>query len=201
METAHNADPVPDLWMCDLFIAHVQNRTESDATIQNLAREHEISARSKCCFASAVNGGVNGHIHQCKKGSAMELKATAFPDLIPGVRGDCNDAGDMLNEDLEDLSELNAKMSTEELNEVSRVLLRKLTEMTKHGVKIRHPMHAESKEIKDSQEVTVYVHGSLVPQYERFAQCDFEEKDGGMELCWHLLRKKIRQLCNMTEAL
>jgi hypothetical protein len=73
--------------------------------------------------------------------------------------------------------------------------------MTKSGVKIRHATNGESKRINDSQEVAVYVYETLLPRYEWVAQRNFEAKECAMEFCWHLLRKKIQQLCGMTEPM
>jgi hypothetical protein len=160
--------------------------------VQNLIGEHEMAVCSKCRYASAVKGGAKLHVHSRKKGSATEPTVTMFPDLILGV---------LMSDDPGHLLEWLPKMSTGELDEIRRVWMWKFAEMTTKLVRIRHPTHAESKRGTESQEVAVYVQETLLAPHERFSLCDFEAKEGATELCWHLLRKKIRQLYDMTKPL
>jgi hypothetical protein len=81
----------------------------------------------------------------------------------------------------EDIRQLRENTLVEELNEIRRDWLREFSEIMKQGASMRHSTNAESKRIKDSQEVAVYVHENLIPQYPSFAHCDFEAKEGAME--------------------
>jgi hypothetical protein len=63
---------------------------------------------------------------------------------------------------------------------------------------IRRRTHAESKSIKQSQEVACFVHQDMTL---RPKECDFEAQEGAMEFCWHFIRKEIRKLRAMTEPL
>jgi hypothetical protein len=162
METARNADPIPELRMSDLFIADIQYRTESEATIKDLIGENNIFVWSECSFVSAVKRGVKRHTRHCKKGSAIEKPAVMFPDLVVGIQSDCHDERDLVNDDHQDLLDPIPKMLADEINELPRVWLRKLTEFTKSGVKIRHLTHSKSKQIRDIREVASFVHESLL---------------------------------------
>jgi hypothetical protein len=117
METAHKADPIPDLGMWDLFVSHIQ----SNATIRDLIGEHKIAICSKYLCAYAMNGGVKRHVQHCKNGSAMEIPARMHPELVQGVRGDGQDERDLVNDDPEKLPELRPKMMAEEPNELGGV--------------------------------------------------------------------------------
>jgi hypothetical protein len=92
-------------------------------------------------------------------------------------------------------------MTIEQLNELGAMWVRKFTEKARSGVSIRHSTHAETQSIKKSQELACYVHQTVIPLYTRFAKCDFRAKEGAMEYCWHLTRKKIRQQCSIQEPL
>jgi hypothetical protein len=63
VETDHNVDPVRDLSIRDVIIAHIQNRIESDSTVQSSIGEHEIAVCSNYCSASAVKDGVKRHVY------------------------------------------------------------------------------------------------------------------------------------------
>jgi hypothetical protein len=47
-------------------------------------------------------------------------------------------------------------------------------------------------------ELAAYVAATVFPLYQRFAGCDFDAKEGAMEYCWHLVRKKVAELCDLT---
>jgi hypothetical protein len=79
-----------------------------------------------------------------KKGNAVELEAAMRPELTSGIQGDGRDERDLVNDDPDDLPELREKMTTTELNELVSVWRRKLTKMTKPGVRIKNPTHTES---------------------------------------------------------
>jgi hypothetical protein len=55
MATEHKADPVPDLGIWDLFVAHVQAGTAADAAVQDMIGEHPIFICDKCSFASGYD--------------------------------------------------------------------------------------------------------------------------------------------------
>jgi hypothetical protein len=107
------------------------------------------------------------------------------------------------DEDLEpeDIPVACEKMTTPKPNELVRVWRRRFAELTWSGIRIRHPTHAESKSIKQSQEVACYGQQKVIPLYVRFSDCDFEGQEGATEFCRHFIRKKIRQPCNMMERL
>jgi hypothetical protein len=64
---------------------------------------------------------------------------------------------------------------------------------------MRHPTRAEAKRIQEGNEVPVFIEKTVLPLYKRFAGRDFEAKEGAMEYCWNLIRKKIAELCSITK--
>jgi hypothetical protein len=60
---------------------------------------------------------------------------------------------------------------------------------------MRHPTRAEAKRIQNGNEFVVYMESTVLPLYQMFQRCDFEAKEVAMEYCWHLVRKKMGELC------
>jgi hypothetical protein len=185
--------------MWDYFVSHMQLKNGADATIEDLLGEHKVHCCSLCGFTSAVKEGVRRHLQQCKKGQGSEWTVTMKAVLVPGIEGGGRDDQDEDDGLSEDIPEPREKMSVEQLNELGKQWLRSLTTKTRTAVILRHPTHAETQPITKIQELTCYVHQTINPLYLRFVKCDYEAKEGAMEYCWHLIRKKIRQLWQIRE--
>jgi hypothetical protein len=123
------------------------------------------------------------------------------PDLRPGIEGCGRDDQENEEGDPEAEPEIKDGMGIEQLNELGKRCLRDYTTKTRTGMKLRQPTHAETQSIKKGQELACYVHQTINPLYRRFLQCDYLAKEGAMEYCWHLIRKKVRQLCSIREPL
>jgi hypothetical protein len=64
---------------------------------------------------------------------------------------------------------------------------------------MRHPTKTEAKRIQDKGKFVVFMERDVLPLYLRFQGCDYEAKEGAMEYCWHLFRKKIAYLCSLKD--
>jgi hypothetical protein len=74
--------------------------------------------------------------------------------------------------------------------------LRKFKDWVKKGIRMRHPTRAEAKRIRDDSDFVVYMQFTVLVLSQRFKGCGFEAKDGATEYSWHLVRKKMGELCS-----
>jgi hypothetical protein len=123
------------------------------------------------------------------------------PEIAVGIKGDCADErGKPTNEEGNPGSweQENAEVNVAQRNTIGMFWLKKLRKLTAQGVWTRHPTRAEAKRIQEGGELAAYVAASVLPLCQRFAGCDFDAKEGAMEYCWHLIRKKTAELCSLT---
>jgi hypothetical protein len=197
VECDHQGDPRPNMGMWDYFVSHIQLKAVGEATVEDLLGEHQVFCCSLCGSTSAIKGAVKHHLQQCKRGQGQEWTVTMKPVLAPGVDGTGKDDQDEDGGKPEEIREPKAEMSVEELNEPGQSWLRTFTGKTREGVQMGHPTHHEAQSIKRSQELACDIYQTINPLYLRFVKCDFPAKEGAMEYCWHLISKKIGQLCNI----
>jgi hypothetical protein len=129
------------------------------------------------------------------------MLAELRPEIAVEIKGDWSDErGKPTNEEDDPGSwELvNAEMNVAQRNTIGKLWLKKFRTLTVQGVSMRDPTRVEAKRIQDGGELPAYVAASVLPLYQRFAGCDFDAKDGAMEYCWHLIRKKAAELCSLT---
>jgi hypothetical protein len=203
MHDHHPEEHASDLGFWGLMIAWIRCHTVSDATIGDLLGKHTVHVCSgeHCGFGAITQNGVKNHLHTHKNGRAETIKAELRQDIVVGIKGDCSDERDKpMNDDdaPESWTPEDPSMNTAQRNTVGKFWLKKFKKLIKQGIGMRHPTRAEAKRIQDGGELAVYVAATVLPLYQRFAGCDFDAKEGAMEYCWHLIRKKVADLCDLT---
>jgi hypothetical protein len=90
-------------------------------------------------------------------------------------------------------------MTMADRNQLGRFWLKKFREWTKTWINMSHPTDAETRKIRDRQEVPLLIQQTVLPLYPRFGRCDFEAKEGEMEHCWHMIHCcRMSELCSLT---
>jgi hypothetical protein len=203
MHDNHPAEHASELGFWGLLVAWIKYFPNRDATIEELLGKHTVHVCSgeHCGFGSITHNGVKNHLHTHKSGRADAIKAELRPDIVVGIKGDCSDEREKPTND-DDAPETwpqeETSMNVAQRNTVGKFWLKKFRKSIKRGISMRHPTRAEAKRIQDGGELAVCIAATVLPLYQRFAGCDFDAKEGAMEYCWYLIRKKVGELCDLT---
>jgi hypothetical protein len=133
---------------------------------------------------------VKRHLHVHNGGHASGITAELRPAAIPGSKGDCSHECEKSNDDPDDLEEERENLTVAGRNAIERFSLQKFKDWAKGGMSMPHATRAEAKRIHDGNGLVVHMESTVLPLYQRFKGCDFEAKEGAMEYCWQLVRKK-----------